>query len=87
MADFLGDRVFDNGLTVLDTEADKLYITSAQAATLGAMIFSYFNDSFFWIVTRFTGLEGTAAIKGWSGMTTSLWVASIPLLFILNLIV
>ena len=34
MADFLGDRVFDNGLTVLDTEADKLYITSAQAATL-----------------------------------------------------
>ena len=29
----LGDRVFDNGLTVLDTEADKLYICSAQPTT------------------------------------------------------
>lgn len=62
-------------------------LLAAMACVSGAMLFSYFNDSLFWIVTRFTGLEGTAAIKGWSGMTTSLWVASIPLLFILNLIV
>ena len=41
MADFLGDRVFDNGLTVLDTEADKLYITSAQAATLAEATTTY----------------------------------------------
>lgn len=27
----LGDRVFDNGLTVLDTEANKILITSAEA--------------------------------------------------------
>lgn len=30
---FLNDRVFDNGLTVLDTEANKILITSAQPAT------------------------------------------------------
>lgn len=30
---FLNDRVFDNGLTVLDTEANKITITSAEAAT------------------------------------------------------
>jgi hypothetical protein len=29
----LGDRVFDNGLTVLDTEVSHLYITSAEATT------------------------------------------------------
>ena len=29
----LGDRVFDNGLTVLDTETSHLYITSAEATT------------------------------------------------------
>lgn len=29
----LHDRVFDNGLTVLDTEANRLYITSAEATT------------------------------------------------------
>ena len=41
MADFIGDRVFDNGLTVLDTEADKLYITFAQAATLAEATTTY----------------------------------------------
>jgi len=30
---FLNDRVFDNGLTVLDTEANKILITSAEATT------------------------------------------------------
>jgi hypothetical protein len=29
----LGNRVFDNGLTVLDTEANKLLITSQEAST------------------------------------------------------
>jgi hypothetical protein len=29
----LGDRVFDNGLTVLDTEANKIVITSQEATT------------------------------------------------------
>lgn len=32
MAGFLADRVYDNGLTVLDTEANVLYICSAQPA-------------------------------------------------------
>jgi len=29
----LGDRVFDNGLTVLDTEANKITITSQESTT------------------------------------------------------
>jgi hypothetical protein len=29
----LGDRVFDNGLTVLDTEANKILVTSQEATT------------------------------------------------------
>jgi len=32
----LNDRVFDNGLTVLDTEANKITITSAEATTYTA---------------------------------------------------
>ena len=46
------------------------------------MVFSYFNDSYFWVVTRFAGLDGVAALKGWSGITTAVWAGSIPLLFI-----
>ncbi|KUG57494.1 gluconate permease [Serinicoccus chungangensis] len=61
-------------------------VVAVLACTAGSMVFSYFNDSYFWVVTRFTGLEGTAALKGWSGITTAVWVGSIPLLFVLNLI-
>ena len=29
---FLNDRVFDNGLTVLDTEANAIHVTSQEAS-------------------------------------------------------
>ncbi len=61
-------------------------VVAAIACTAGSMAFSYFNDSYFWVVTRFTGLEGTAALRGWSGITTAVWAGSIPLLVIANLI-
>nr|WP_231554509.1 GntP family permease [Arthrobacter sp. L77] len=59
-------------------------IVAALACTAGSMVFSYFNDSYFWVVTRFAGLDGIAALKGWSGITTAVWAGSIPLLFIAN---
>lgn len=67
-----------------DTGLDP--IVAVFACTMGSMVFSYFNDSYFWVVTRFTGLEGTDALKAWSGITTAAWAGSIPLLFVLNLI-
>ena len=60
-------------------------LLAALACCAGSMVFSYFNDSYFWVVTRFTGLEGTAALKGWSGITTAVWLASLPLLLIASL--
>ncbi|WP_206435710.1 SLC13 family permease [Actinobaculum sp. 352] len=62
-------------------------LVAVIACTAGSMVFSYFNDSYFWVVTRFTGLEGTDALRGWSGITTAAWAGSIPLLLILSLIV
>ncbi len=50
------------------------------SACAGSIVFSYFNDSYFWVVTRFTGLSGVPALKMWSGMTTTLWLASLPVL-------
>lgn len=41
MAAYLNDRVYDNGLSVLDTETSHLYITSAQAATYTEAITTY----------------------------------------------
>ncbi|MBW3628495.1 MAG: GntP family permease [Gemmatimonadetes bacterium] len=61
-------------------------VVAALGACVGSIFFSYYNDSYFWVVTRFTGLEGTAALKGWSGITTSLWAAGFGLLWIAHLI-
>ena len=41
MAAYLNDRVLDNGLTVLDTEADKLYLCSQQPATFAEATSTY----------------------------------------------
>ena len=38
---FLNDRVFDNGLTVLDTEANSVHVTSAEATTYTEAITTY----------------------------------------------
>ncbi|ADD42932.1 GntP family permease [Stackebrandtia nassauensis] len=57
-------------------------VAAAMACCAGSMVFSYFNDSYFWVVTRFTGLDGTAALRAWSGITTAVWLGSIPLLLI-----
>ena len=38
---YLNDRVFDNGLTVLDTEADAVYVTSAEATTYAEATSTY----------------------------------------------
>jgi GntP family gluconate:H+ symporter len=60
-------------------------LLAALACCAGSMVFSYFNDSYFWVVTRFTGLDGTAAIRGWSGITTAVWLASLPMLLVASL--
>lgn len=62
-------------------------LLAALACCAGSMVCSYFNDSYFWVVTRFTGLEGSAALRGWSGITTAVWAGSLPLLLIADLII
>ncbi|SFP03819.1 gluconate:H+ symporter, GntP family [Amycolatopsis arida] len=57
-------------------------LVAAIACCAGSMVFSYFNDSYFWVVTRFTGLDGVAALRGWSGITTAAWLASLPLVLL-----
>jgi gluconate:H+ symporter, GntP family len=60
-------------------------VIAVLAATAGSMFFSYYNDSYFWVVTKFTGLDGTAALRGWSGITTALWLVAGIELAILSL--
>lgn len=61
-------------------------LAAAQAATLGAMFFSYFNDSLFWVVNRMMGIqEVKMQILVWSVPTTIAWFISLICVFLLDL--
>lgn len=53
-------------------------VLAAQAAALGAMVFSYFSDTLFWVVNRSLGIKDTKEqILVWSVPTTLAWAASL----------
>jgi len=67
---------------------DVSLVLAAQAAALGAMIFSYFNDSLFWVVNRMLGIKDVKEqILVWSVPTTIGWGVSLVVLLIADAIV
>lgn len=67
---------------------DVNMILAAQAACLGAMIFSYFNDSLFWVVNRMLGVkEVKHQMLTWSVPTTIAWATSLVAILILDIFI
>lgn len=70
------------------TNIEVNMVLAAQAAALGAMIFSYFNDSFFWVVNRMLGIkEVKEQVLVWSVPTTIAWGVSLVFLLLADLFV
>lgn len=62
-------------------------IIAAQAAVLGAMFFSYFNDSYFWVVNRLLGIENPREqIMTWSIPMTLGWGVSLVCILIVSVL-
>ncbi|MBQ6151744.1 MAG: GntP family permease, partial [Mogibacterium sp.] len=60
-------------------------VFATMSACMGAMVFSYFNDSFFWVVTRMVGITDVKEqFRTWSIPTTILWATGGVLLVIVN---
>jgi gluconate:H+ symporter, GntP family len=60
---------------------------AAQAAAMGSLFFSYFNDSLFWVVNRMTGIvEMKQQITVWSISTTIAWAIGGTGVALLNLL-
>lgn len=51
----------------LDTETGKLFTMLAMGA--GSMMISHANDSYFWVVTRFSGIDSNTTLKVYSSAT------------------
>src|SRR5699024_6066653 len=61
-------------------------VVAVLSACAGSFLFSHVNDSFFWVIARFTGLTVEQQMKIWPGMTAVLGLGSLPLLWITDLI-
>lgn len=63
-------------------------VLAAQAAALGAMVFSYFSDTMFWVVNRSLGITKTKEqIMVWSVPTTLAWGASLIAILVADIFV
>ncbi|WON78850.1 gluconate:H+ symporter [Serratia sp. UGAL515B_01] len=60
-------------------------LAAAQAATMGALFFSYFNDSMFWVVNRMMGIKDVKLqMMVWSVPTTIAWAISLCGILVLD---
>ncbi len=62
-------------------------VFATLSATIGSLFFSYFNDSFFWVVNRTIGIEDAKEqIRGYSVISTIAWAVGFICLLIINAI-
>jgi len=66
------------------SEIDKALLVIAIAS--GASILSHVNDSGFWLVSKYLGINETQTFKSWTIMTTILSVTGFISVFVLSLI-
>ena len=61
-------------------------LLGAFACCIGSLFFSYFNDSYFWVVNNLMGITDTKEqIKVWSVTSTIAWAVGFVMLLILNM--
>lgn len=72
---------------ILASIPDVNMVFAAQAAAIGSMVFSYFNDSYFWVVNRMLGVTNAKhQLLTWSVPTTIGWFTSLLTLLVFNAI-
>ncbi|MDL2311078.1 GntP family permease [Peptostreptococcaceae bacterium OttesenSCG-928-C18] len=62
-------------------------VFATLSACIGSLFFSYFNDSYFWVVNRSLGItEAKEQIRVWSVTSTIAWAVGFVMLLIINFI-
>ncbi|MFV0334439.1 MAG: GntP family permease [Tropicimonas sp.] len=70
---------------ILTAIPDVNMVFAAQAAAIGSMAFSYFNDSYFWVINRMLGVRyAKHQMLVWSVPTTLGWATALTMLIICN---
>ena len=67
----------------LATEKGQLFAVLAMGA--GSMMISHVNDAYFWVITRFSGLEMKTMLKVYSVATVLMGLVSLLMIYLLSL--
>ena len=71
---------------ILSQVPDINMLIAAQSAVMGALCFSYFNDSLFWVVNRMMGItDARHQMMVWSVPTTIAWAVGGTMVAVVNL--
>jgi GntP family gluconate:H+ symporter len=65
----------------LDSENGKLVCVLAMGA--GSMMVSHANDSYFWVIAKFSGIDVNAMLKVYSTVTVIMGITSVLLIWLL----
>ncbi|QEC67720.1 GntP family permease [Panacibacter ginsenosidivorans] len=69
----------------LNTEAGKLIAVLAMGA--GSMMISHANDAYFWVITKFSGIEMKAMLRVYSTATIFMGLVTLLMVYILSLFI
>jgi GntP family gluconate:H+ symporter len=53
----------------------------------GSMMISHANDAYFWVITKFSGIEMNAMLKVYSTATIFMGLVSLLMIYLLSLII
>ena len=68
----------------LSDPSGRLFATLAMGA--GSMLASHANDSFFWVVTKFSNIEADVSLKVYSSATIVMGISAFIIIWIVSLI-
>lgn len=67
-----------------DGEWQRILVLLSMGA--GAMMISHANDSYFWVVTKFSQIELKDSLKVYSSMTIVMGLATLGMVYLMSLI-
>ncbi|CAN5233020.1 hypothetical protein BH11BAC6_BH11BAC6_08810 [soil metagenome] len=68
----------------LDSDNGKLLCVLSMGA--GSMMISHANDAYFWVITKFSGLDIKTTLKVYSGASVLMGIVTMAMIYILSMI-
>jgi GntP family gluconate:H+ symporter len=68
----------------LGAESDKILVMLAMGA--GSMMISHANDSYFWVITNFSGIQSDQTLRTYSTATIFMGITAFAVVLLLSLV-